>query len=263
MSYFLLLLGIDALLPSVLGAAATHCDATSFVPTFPSDALSVPAGDTPNFVAVGRGVQNYTCSNATWTSIGAVASLYDVSCYDSSTYADLVTSALSIPTSTTKRSERHLFAPRFGPQGNNHRSSPPPNSHHGGQPSGTANSTTAAAATTTPTTTTNVLDPSALLGLHTFVTVNGTLTPKFDFTASQHDASAYVLATKTATVNSPDNSTSDVAWLQLTAEEGSLASTVFRIDTAGGQPPSSCAVEGDQLSVQYAALYVFESSGSQ
>ncbi|KAF8315824.1 hypothetical protein DL93DRAFT_2166429 [Clavulina sp. PMI_390] len=42
--------------------------------------LTVPTG-APEIVALGVGVQNYTCSSAgTWTTAGAVASLYDISC---------------------------------------------------------------------------------------------------------------------------------------------------------------------------------------
>jgi len=42
--------------------------------------ISVPVGQVPVNVAVGVGVQNYTCSNGTYASVGAVATLFDISC---------------------------------------------------------------------------------------------------------------------------------------------------------------------------------------
>jgi len=48
--------------------------------------VTVPAGQTPRFVTVGVGKQNYTCgATGTYTSIGAVAELYDASCAASNT----------------------------------------------------------------------------------------------------------------------------------------------------------------------------------
>ena len=49
---------------------------------------------------------------------------------------------------------------------------------------------------------------------------------------------AFVLANKTGDVPAPTGS-QDVDWLQLTGAEGSLAKTVFRLNTKAGQPPSS------------------------
>lgn len=44
-------------------------------------------------------------------------------------------------------------------------------------------------------------------------------------------------------LKSPDDPTVDVDWLRLSAlqfpGQGELAQTVFRVETAGGQPPSS------------------------
>ncbi|KAF8585904.1 hypothetical protein K439DRAFT_1004890 [Ramaria rubella] len=43
--------------------------------------LTVPTGVTPEFIAAGFGTQNYSCSAAgTFTSIGALAELFDASC---------------------------------------------------------------------------------------------------------------------------------------------------------------------------------------
>jgi len=59
------------------------CPVLSAIPTFPDGqvALSIPAGQAPSHILLGTGVQNYTCSaSGTYTSAGAVAKLYDISC---------------------------------------------------------------------------------------------------------------------------------------------------------------------------------------
>lgn len=63
--------------------------------------------------------------------------------------------------------------------------------------------------------------------------------------------------TKSGVLPSPDNSTADITWLQLTAVDGDLAKSVFRLQTAGGQPSGNCTVEGAEASVDYAAMYYF------
>ncbi|OCF58363.1 hypothetical protein L486_04396 [Kwoniella mangroviensis CBS 10435] len=42
--------------------------------------LSLPSGQTVSNIAVGRGIQNYTCTSGTYASAGALANLFDVSC---------------------------------------------------------------------------------------------------------------------------------------------------------------------------------------
>ncbi|KAK4690048.1 hypothetical protein P7C73_g74, partial [Tremellales sp. Uapishka_1] len=88
---------------------------------------------------------------------------------------------------------------------------------------------------------------------HFFTTSTGTLSPEFA-TASDH-----VIASKTASLASPNSTATDVAWLQLTAiaGQGTLAQSVYRLETVNGQPPTSCTTEGTLLSVQYAAMYYF------
>jgi hypothetical protein len=59
------------------------CPTTSAVLSLPGNqtTLAVPAGQKPVSIALGIGVQNYTCSTAgTYTSAGAVAKLFDISC---------------------------------------------------------------------------------------------------------------------------------------------------------------------------------------
>jgi len=65
-----------------LGSFAA-CPTANATLTFPEGqtALSVPSGQVPNHILLGTGVQNYTCSDAgNYTSSGAVAKLYDISC---------------------------------------------------------------------------------------------------------------------------------------------------------------------------------------
>ncbi|KZP25027.1 hypothetical protein FIBSPDRAFT_856406 [Athelia psychrophila] len=64
--------------------------------------------------------------------------------------------------------------------------------------------------------------------------------PKWDFTSNVDagNANAFVIGAKTGDLPAPTG-TSDVDWLQLKAVEGDLASTVYRTDTRGGQPPAS------------------------
>lgn len=102
-------------------------------------------------------------------------------------------------------------------------------------------------------------------------TTAGAISPGF---FSRKDSKKAVLA-RVGSANASDP-VNDVAWLQLGALPGqdTLAKTVLRVYTAGGQPPSSvsplvlilltlttsqCSVEGAQLSVEYASLYYFAS----
>ncbi|KAL1410123.1 hypothetical protein Q8F55_004126 [Vanrija albida] len=68
-----------------------------------------------------------------------------------------------------------------------------------------------------------------------------------------------VTLNKVGAINSPDNSTADISWLQLEAigGQGDLASTVYRLQTAGGQLTGPCKIEGNVRSVDYAAMYYF------
>ncbi|KAL7008475.1 hypothetical protein EMMF5_001736 [Cystobasidiomycetes sp. EMM_F5] len=57
----------------------TGCDVSKATFDLPSG-VAIPAGQTPTFVALGRGVQNYTCTNGTFAKNMAVATLFDASC---------------------------------------------------------------------------------------------------------------------------------------------------------------------------------------
>jgi hypothetical protein len=80
-----------------------------------------------------------------------------------------------------------------------------------------------------------------LVGYHYFINDNGTLRPKFDFTSTgptKGNSDAYVVATKAVDVPAP-GSLHDVDWLELKGSSGKFADEVFRVDTRGGQPPTS------------------------
>jgi hypothetical protein len=91
-----------------------------------------------------------------------------------------------------------------------------------------------------------------LVGHHYFISDNGTLRPKFDFTSTgptQGNPDAFVVATKAVDVPAP-NRVQDVDWLELTAVSGKFADEVFRVDTKGGQPPTNVSFFGSIRSIQ-------------
>jgi len=191
------------------------CDVTGAQIQLPPDqtALSVPAGQTPRFVTLGVGVQNYSCSSTgTFTSTGALATLFDVSCLAG--YPDVLAEIPEIVED--------------------------------------ANGSIAGL--------TKLLGRTPLkLGQHLFIinpVTNSGIVPRFDFSSSQHDSNAFVDATKTGGIPAPNDPANNVDWLQLTGFLGDLAKTVFRVNTNGGQPATSCA-QGQTASIPYAAIYWF------
>jgi len=185
-----------------------NCSAPN--PTLPAG-LAVTAGLTTKFVGLGVGTQNYTCGAAgTYTSIGAVATLYDVSCLVGT---PLFTSLPGIAFDISQRAAANsAIAKQLG-------GGPHP------------------------------------LGVHIFQNAP-TLSPVFDFTQSQ-GSSDFVVASKAASIASPQNSTLDVTWLQLTGNTGTLAKEVFRLYTSHGQPPATCTPGSANITVPYAAVYYF------
>lgn len=88
---------------------------------------------------------------------------------------------------------------------------------------------------------------SPLLGEHYFVTSpSGTgLSPVWDFrgASAKGNPNAFVLAAKVGDLPAPTGS-QDVDWLQLKNVTGGLATSVYRTDTRGGQPPASVGFAG-------------------
>ncbi|KAI0052122.1 hypothetical protein FA95DRAFT_1602085 [Auriscalpium vulgare] len=99
-----------------------------------------------------------------------------------------------------------------------------------------------------------------VLGQHYFISnPSGGLAAKFDFTSAgktQGNPDAFVVAAKVGDLPAPTGP-QDVDWLALNATSGELGSQVFRVNTRGGQPPSSCKPGSSPISVKYAARYLF------
>lgn len=191
--------------------ADSHPPAPTPLPT-PDSSLTL------THVAVGRGTQNYTCdlsnSTAIPVAVGAVASLYNVSCIAASTpslLAHIPSIALDLPV-----------------------------------PSST--------------------DPSSpayqdLSGHHYFL--NAT-TPYFNLDTDTHSYGTGAFK-KVNSTNAPSdavkgvNGSGDgaVAWLKLVAKDpnGQVLQEVYRVNTAGGNPPTSCSGMTAAFVVQYAAEY--------
>ncbi|KII84270.1 hypothetical protein PLICRDRAFT_57673 [Plicaturopsis crispa FD-325 SS-3] len=202
------------------------CDISNAKMTLPASqvALVEPNATTPSFIGLAIGVQNYTCSNtSTYTNVGAVAELFDVSClYGKSAYTSVQTAAWdawsAAPADVTAQDVIAFFS--GAPEAKN-----------------------------------------AVLGQHFYVTnpITGTgVSPKWDFTSSGKTAgnpAAFVVGAKAGDIASPAGNTSNVDWLSVKPIQGDLASQIFRIDTTGGQPPASCTPGSAPISVKYTAKY--------
>ncbi|KAI0090379.1 hypothetical protein BDY19DRAFT_855119, partial [Irpex rosettiformis] len=165
--------------------------------------LATPLASGPRFIGLAIGTQNYTCSSAgTYASAGALAEVFDISCLSPSKYDGLTTSAY------------------YAWQG--------------------------APSSVTPQ---DIIDHLAgigspeVLGQHYFITnPSGTgLSPKWDFTSASEAGhpDAFVIGARTGDIPAPTNPTINIDWLSLSNAGGDLADQVFRVQTRGGQPPSS------------------------
>ncbi len=105
----------------------------------------------------------------------------------------------------------------------------------------------------------NSSDPNSpannLLSGHHYFT--DSTTAFFNLNTTLHDWGS-VACKKSNSSNSPDPST-DVAWLKLTSKSafGCSISEVYRLNTAGGQPPTTCVGQQANIEVQYSAEYWF------
>jgi len=196
------------------------CNVQDVKPTLPSGqtALTVPTGEVVKNIALGVGVQNYTCSSAgAFTSVGAVAELIDISCFaGSSIFSSLTTDVFDIFNATKEITVNDVIdtlGGSFGVLGQHY----------------------------------FVTNPFTGTGV----------SPTFDFRAASKkgDPNAFVIANKTGDIAAPSGP-QDVDWLELTGAAGDLAKHVFRIVTKAGQPPASCT-PGAAISVKYTAQYWF------
>ncbi|MBE3047038.1 DUF3455 domain-containing protein [Candidatus Bathyarchaeota archaeon] len=190
--------------------------------------MPVPAkGFYVKHVAIGRGTQNYTCSNETTspTATGAVATLFDATCL-SSTQPEILNSLSALAIS---------YAPSPLPF-----SSAPSNSGFGDGPIPN-------------------LGPSALAvsGVHYF---DAEGVPFFDL---ERAGAGSVAVEKAAGCAAPGDAgvglkgEPAVSWLQLVKVEGSDGSggleDVYRVGTVGGSPPKTCEGMPQSFEVEYAA----------
>ncbi|KAJ8495587.1 hypothetical protein ONZ45_g12789 [Pleurotus djamor] len=195
--------------------------------------LTLPPGQTglvePNaptaFITAGVGVQNYTCNDAgTFTSVGAVAELIDISClFGTEDFEDIPGEWFDI-WKIMPQGSSPLDVLDFVPRGNT----------------------------------------AVVLGEHFFIVnplTGSGLSPKWDFTSrgdTNGNPNAFVVGARTGGIPAPSGP-ADVDWLSLSGVQGSLASQVFRVDTRGGQPPASCT-PGSSISVRYTSKYWFTGS---
>ncbi|KAJ7024915.1 hypothetical protein C8F04DRAFT_968403 [Mycena alexandri] len=208
----------------LVSATSTHrggnCDTSKSVLDLPTTQTTLIVPSTaPLFVTLGVGVQNYSCTSTTsaYTSIGAVASLFDISCLaETPEFATIQATASIIWKNAPPSVKAHTIGR-------------------------------------------HILTPS-LLGDHYFVTSGTGLAAKWDFTSFGRFAgntTAFVIAAKVGDLPAPTGPAANVDWLALNNVQGALASKVFRIDTVGGQPPTSCVPGSDPISVKYTAKYLF------
>jgi len=207
----------------------TDCSLADAKPDLPANQTQLvqPSG-APKYVALGVGVQNYTCGAAgTYSLFGALADLYDVSCIVDT---PLYKSAPQLVYDIWVEGPIDTAAALIEAWG----SAPPVLGQHYYVP--TPNATTTS------------------------------YSPKWDFTSSganKGNPEAYVIGKKVGDILSPlGNSTNGGAidWLSISGIEGKLASQILRIDTVGGIQPASCTPGSPQLSVKYTAAYWFYGS---
>jgi len=197
--------------------APDHVDIPPNQTTISQSALPV------SYVAVGYGTQNYTCSSAgTYTNVGAVAKIVDISCLYSKKPAAFATIQDDVLKAWTASSA----------------------------PLSTAILSAVPA----------IEEPFAL-GDHYFITnpVTGTgLSPVWDFTGPLRNPAAIVVAAKVAGLAAPTGH-QDIDWVFLKKQagsKGSLADEVYRTDTRLGQPPATCTFgSSPDIQVKYAAKY--------
>lgn len=217
-----MLVSLSTVLAAASVALAISCDVhPNKLPTLPAGVVP-PTTDGPHFIGVALGVQNYTCAaTGTFTyvvrqithniiltsdansSVGAVAQLFDASCI--------------APSSITKATDQAFATWVSAPAGdsalNVGRRVP-------------------------------LLRRATVLGQHFFITnpITGSgLSPKWDFTSASllGHPDAFAVGARTGGAPAPKNPALNVDWLSLAAVQGDLADEIFRVETRGGQPPTS------------------------
>ncbi|KAJ7500032.1 hypothetical protein FB451DRAFT_1335035 [Mycena latifolia] len=196
------------------------CDTSKAVMNLPANQTAlVSPTSAPLFVMLGVGIQNYTCSSttSTYASIGAVASLFDLSCLDKKPqFASIQSTAFNIWKAASARTTASSIGARVG--------APKLLGYHYFVPSPSG---------------------TGISPLWDF-----TSTGKF-----AGNATAYVMGAKVGDIPAPTSPATNVDWLALNGVQGKLASKIFRIDTVSGQPPTSCVAGSAPIQVKYTAKY--------
>ncbi|KAK2602601.1 hypothetical protein N8I77_009119 [Diaporthe amygdali] len=218
-------------------AQAPACDVTAAVMPVasPSPLPAVSAGLVLKHVAIGRGTQNYTCdtTNATAapTATGAVATLFNASCI-ASTYPDLL-NMLPRVSLAFNLTASGAYPKNLVPASTNARLAP----------------------------------GNYVISGHHFFT--NTTTPFFNLDTDTLKLGE-IPCSKNAAVNAPADAATGqqgekaVPWLKLSAREGATGrlQEVYRLETAGGSAPSTCAGMPASFEVEYSAQYWFYESSS-
>ncbi|KAK4696475.1 hypothetical protein P7C71_g1451, partial [Lecanoromycetidae sp. Uapishka_2] len=222
---------------------------TAQMPPLPSALPPPTTGLKPFQVALGRGTQNYTCqasdtnSSAVPVAIGAVASLYDISCYATLNQSLTNTMTQVAIHHDCPTDERVALSP-FGATATllGHHYFPD-----------------------TTTATFNLNTVADQLGIAFSKKANSTAAPTTGSNGSSLNGPGLDGVTYNATA---------VPWLKLMAETPSKFPTlvvgqntnniaeIYRINTVGGSPPPNCAAfpKGGSFQLQYSAEYWFWSS---
>lgn len=203
--------------------------------TLPTSSLPPPsAGLAPYHIAVGRGTQNYTCNtadpSAAPAAVGAVATLFNTSCLaaiNPFVLALVPPAALTVP---TPKDNKKLFPAQ-----------------------------------------------SIVSGHHYFSAGTPSAIPTFNLHTSRANY-GITFSNKVANVSAPANTVTGestlgpdgskpVQWLKLQvntpngdvgiADEVGAVKEIYRVNTAGGTPPATCAGMPEEFDVQYAAEYWF------
>jgi len=218
-SLLLAVLAFAAPRPS-FSSNCSKCSTANAKPTLPANQTAlVSSTETTSYIALGVGVQNYTCNatSLTYTNVGAVAELFDISClYGTNEFSKVQDDAYTlwnkVPSDVTAQSVIQILG-----------------------------------------------DKPFVLGQHYYVpnpvAATPAISPKWDFTsdADKGNAEAFVIGAKVGDLPAPTGP-SDIDWLQVKNVQGELATTLYRVDTKAGQPPSSCTA-GSTISVKYTAKY--------
>ncbi|KFY60754.1 hypothetical protein V496_05254 [Pseudogymnoascus sp. VKM F-4515 (FW-2607)] len=181
----------------------------------------ISAGLNLKFVTLGRGVQNYTCSGGYGTpvAVGAIAEIFEITAL-----------AQAKPNSPefTGLSAAAVYLPIPGVK----------KLLKSRMPAG---------------------NPATIIGKHYF---NSAGVPTFDLSARGKKLASKLVGKVPAPANANVGpaGTGAVAWLKLDDAGGSAGlKEVYRVYTAGGNPPTSCSGQtaGKVFTVEYAAMYWF------